>query len=86
VVYVRADRRPREWVFSVQDNGVGIAPQYHKQVFGLFKRLHASNISGTGLGLALCERIVERCGGRIWVESDGEGNGSTFFFTLPALD
>jgi signal transduction histidine kinase len=61
---------------------MGIAPQYHEQIFGLFKRLHGTSISGTGIGLAICQRIVERYGGRIWVESR-EGEGATFYFTVP---
>ena len=69
-------------VCYVQDNGVGIDPKYHEKVFGLFERLAAGG-EGTGIGLALVQRIVEVHGGRIWVESEGEGYGSTFFFTLP---
>ena len=69
---------------SVRDNRIGIAPEHHRQVFGLFKRLHnQEHYSGTGIGLALCQTIVQRNGGRIWVESEGLGQGSTFRFTLP---
>lgn len=68
-------------VFFVRDNGLGIDPQYHERVFGLFNKLDAQS-EGTGVGLALVKRIVEVHGGRIWVESAGEGCGSTFCFTL----
>jgi light-regulated signal transduction histidine kinase (bacteriophytochrome) len=82
-ITVTADRLDREFRFRVQDNGIGIAPEYHERIFGLFKRLHSSEeYSGTGIGLAICQKIVERYGGRIWVESD-TNRGSTFFFTLP---
>lgn len=75
------------WRLSVQDNGVGIAPEYHDQVFGIFRRLHSSSdYEGTGIGLAICQKIVERYGGRIWVESVGNGSGSTFHFTLPGAE
>ncbi len=83
-VAIEAKRRGAEWIFSVSDNGIGIDAQYRERIFGLFKRLHtAQEYSGTGIGLAICQRIVERYGGRIWVESE-VGKGSTFFFTVPA--
>jgi len=71
------------WTLDLADNGIGIDPQYHHQIFGIFKRLHGSRkYAGSGIGLAICHKIVERYGGRIWVESQ-TGRGSKFFLTLP---
>jgi light-regulated signal transduction histidine kinase (bacteriophytochrome) len=87
VVGISAARQEEMWRISVHDNGIGIAPEYVERIFGLFRRLHtADRYPGTGLGLAICQKIVYRYGGRIWVESQGEGHGSTFHFTLPGAD
>jgi signal transduction histidine kinase len=85
-VNVSAAREGRDWRFGVRDNGIGIEPQYNKNLFQIFKRLHSlEEYPGTGIGLAVCKKIVERHGGRIWVES-ALGKGSTFLFTLPAME
>jgi light-regulated signal transduction histidine kinase (bacteriophytochrome) len=82
-VHVTVERQNEQCVFAVSDNGIGIASEYKENIFGLFKRLHTSDeYSGTGIGLAICQRIVDRYHGRIWVESE-PGQGSTFRFTLP---
>jgi PAS domain S-box-containing protein len=82
-IHISAERERGMWKIGVADNGIGIDGQYHKQVFGLFKRLHGSGkYAGSGIGLAICHKIVERYGGRMWIESEA-GKGSKFLFTLP---
>jgi len=82
LIQVSARRADGGWIFSVADNGIGVPPAYKETIFGIFKRLHTnSEYSGTGMGLAICQRIIERYGGRIWVESEPE-HGSNFFFTF----
>lgn len=83
LIHISAREHNAYWLFSVQDNGIGIDPAYKERIFGIFKRLHTSDkYSGTGIGLAICQRIIERYSGRIWVESE-LGSGSIFYFTVP---
>jgi PAS domain S-box-containing protein len=82
-IQVTAERHAKSWQFSVSDNGIGVDPQYHERIFGIFRRLHPAHAyEGTGIGLAICQKVVERNGGRIWLESE-PGRGSTFYFSCP---
>jgi len=84
-IHIGSDRQDRMWRLSVRDNGIGLDPRFAARIFQPFRRLHTRDeYSGSGMGLAICRKIVERHGGRIWVESS-RGEGATFFFTLPAI-
>ena len=83
-VHIHSERQGEEWIFAVRDNGIGIDPQFKERIFVLFKRLHSqSDYPGTGIGLAICKKAIERLGGQLWVDSE-LGKGATFYFTIPA--
>jgi chemotaxis family two-component system sensor kinase Cph1 len=82
-INVQSKLKNQEWIFSVRDNGIGFEPQYAERIFAIFQRLHTrAHYPGSGIGLAVCKKIVERHGGRIWAES-AAGKGSVFYFTVP---
>jgi len=85
-IHISSRQQETMWIFSVQDNGIGMDPKYFDRIFTIFQRLHTRQAyPGTGIGLALCKRIVERHGGCIWVESEPD-KGTVFWFTLPISD
>jgi chemotaxis family two-component system sensor kinase Cph1 len=82
-IHISAESKDNEWMLSIRDNGIGILSNYHERIFMIFQRLKdKEGTTGTGVGLAICKKIVERHGGRIWVESES-GKGATFYFSFP---
>jgi light-regulated signal transduction histidine kinase (bacteriophytochrome) len=85
-IHISAVQKNNEWLFSIQDNGIGMDVQFKDRIFVIFQRLHSKEeYPGTGIGLAICKKIVERNSGQIWVTSE-QGKGSIFYFTLPDID
>jgi signal transduction histidine kinase len=85
-IHIGSAATQKFWKLSVKDNGIGIKPEFHERVFGIFKRLREKEVDGTGIGLALCKRIVEHHGGEIWIDSSVGKQGATFVFTVPAVE
>jgi signal transduction histidine kinase len=83
-IHVSAEQVDNEWVFRIEDNGIGVDPKFAERIFKIFVRVQPTDDEGTGLGLAICQKIVERHGGRIWVEAVPDRRGSIFCFTMPA--
>jgi light-regulated signal transduction histidine kinase (bacteriophytochrome) len=83
VIHIRAKEEDSHWLFTIKDNGIGIPTEYADRVFVIFQRLHTrQKYPGTGIGLAVCKKIVERHGGKVWLEQNADGPGTTFFFTI----